>query len=279
MVSGAPDTLSMVALQIAHGDVAWDPKSFDLERDLALAIEKVGYAVNAIDPDRQVQGARRKVTLPRLERRADLRGQHRRLLRVGAGRWAADDDWLRLFMVPGMGHCQGGAGPDQVNWPHPLERWRESGRRPSASKPPRRQQPDRDDAPALSVSADRALFRRGQHQRRWQLRLGAAQRALAALVRAVFCAGGRKRNRQQRQRGHRKATPGHMNSRLKSTCPADVRSRSPSAPHSRLPTKGPSLRMSRLKSPVRSSNRAGSARPRRCRPRRRRTRSTSRARR
>ncbi len=36
-------------------------------------------------------------------------------------------DWLRLFMVPGMEHCGGGPGPDQVNWMAALERWRESG--------------------------------------------------------------------------------------------------------------------------------------------------------
>jgi feruloyl esterase len=35
--------------------------------------------------------------------------------------------WLRLFMVPGMEHCGGGPGPDQVNWMAALERWRESG--------------------------------------------------------------------------------------------------------------------------------------------------------
>lgn len=36
-------------------------------------------------------------------------------------------DWLRLFMVPGMAHCGGGPGPNQVNWIAALERWRESG--------------------------------------------------------------------------------------------------------------------------------------------------------
>ena len=36
-------------------------------------------------------------------------------------------DWFRLFMVPGMGHCGGGPGPNQVNWVAALERWRESG--------------------------------------------------------------------------------------------------------------------------------------------------------
>ena len=40
------------------------------------------------------------------------------------------EDWLRLFMVPGMTHCGGGPGPNQVNWIAALERWRESGIRP-----------------------------------------------------------------------------------------------------------------------------------------------------
>ena len=35
--------------------------------------------------------------------------------------------WLRLFMVPGMAHCGGGPGPNQVNWMAALERWREAG--------------------------------------------------------------------------------------------------------------------------------------------------------
>ena len=37
------------------------------------------------------------------------------------------DGWLRLFMVPGMAHCGGGPGPNQVNWLAAMERWRESG--------------------------------------------------------------------------------------------------------------------------------------------------------
>lgn len=37
------------------------------------------------------------------------------------------NDWFRLFMVPGMGHCSGGPGPDQFNKVAVLERWRESG--------------------------------------------------------------------------------------------------------------------------------------------------------
>ena len=37
---------------------------------------------------------------------------------------------MRLFMVPGMGHCGGGPGPNQFNAFSALERWRESGAAP-----------------------------------------------------------------------------------------------------------------------------------------------------
>ena len=40
---------------------------------------------------------------------------------------ANQDDWLRLFMVPGMEHCGGGSGTDQFNKMGAMERWRELG--------------------------------------------------------------------------------------------------------------------------------------------------------
>jgi feruloyl esterase len=133
MVSGTADTLSVTALQIAHNDASWDPTRFDLERDLPLAIEKVGYAVNAIDPDlRRFKARGGKLLL--------YHGWNDGLISAGntidylesvrGAMRSGQDDWLRLFMVPGMGHCQGGAGADQVNWLAPLERWRESGKAP-----------------------------------------------------------------------------------------------------------------------------------------------------
>jgi feruloyl esterase len=41
------------------------------------------------------------------------------------------DDWLRLFMVPGMLHCGGGPGTDQFNKMAVVERWREDGSAPN----------------------------------------------------------------------------------------------------------------------------------------------------
>ena len=40
------------------------------------------------------------------------------------------DDWMRMFMVPGMQHCSGGAGTDQFNKMAVIERWRESNQAP-----------------------------------------------------------------------------------------------------------------------------------------------------
>ena len=38
--------------------------------------------------------------------------------------------WLRLYMVPGMGHCSGGDGPDTFDMMSPLDSWVESGTMP-----------------------------------------------------------------------------------------------------------------------------------------------------
>jgi feruloyl esterase len=133
LVNGTADALSMSALRLAHGDTAWDPKTFDLARDLALVLEKVGYAVNAIDPDLRAFKARGGKLLL-------YHGWNDGLISAGntvnyydsvlATMGRNQEDWLRLFMMPGVGHCQGGAGPDQVHWMATLERWRESGQAP-----------------------------------------------------------------------------------------------------------------------------------------------------
>jgi feruloyl esterase len=42
------------------------------------------------------------------------------------------DSFMRLFMVPGMGHCSGGAGPNQVDWVTPLDNWRDKAVAPAS---------------------------------------------------------------------------------------------------------------------------------------------------
>ena len=42
------------------------------------------------------------------------------------------DDFYRLYMIPGMLHCQGGAGPGTVDWLTILDRWVEDKAAPKA---------------------------------------------------------------------------------------------------------------------------------------------------
>jgi hypothetical protein len=48
--------------------------------------------------------------------------------KIGSG--AKTAEWLRLFMVPGMGHCRGGDGPNTFDAVTALEDWVEKGRAP-----------------------------------------------------------------------------------------------------------------------------------------------------
>ena len=71
-------------------------------------------------------------------------------------------DWLRLFMVPGMAHCGGGPGPNQVNWIAALERWRESGIAPDQLVASRVNDNRVDmTRPTLPLSTDRTVQWRG----------------------------------------------------------------------------------------------------------------------
>ena len=45
---------------------------------------------------------------------------------------AGADDFYRLYMIPGMLHCQGGAGPGQVDWLAALDHWVEDKAAPGA---------------------------------------------------------------------------------------------------------------------------------------------------
>ena len=43
---------------------------------------------------------------------------------------ASTADYARLFMLPGVAHCGGGAGPDRVDWYSVIDNWVEKGAAP-----------------------------------------------------------------------------------------------------------------------------------------------------
>jgi feruloyl esterase len=71
------------------------------------------------------------------------------------------DDFVRLFMMPGVAHCGGGVGPDRHDAVTAVIDWVEKGNGRT----------DRPDAATVPVSAGRALQGAGQHRRCGQLQL------------------------------------------------------------------------------------------------------------
>ena len=128
----APPGVSLGSFQAAYDNLQWDWRNFDLDRDMKFVDEKVGF-INAINPDLSAFKARGgKLIL--------YHGWNDTAISPGnainyytsvlAKMGGKQDNWIRLFMAPGMAHCQGGPGPNQVNFMGALERWRESGTAP-----------------------------------------------------------------------------------------------------------------------------------------------------
>lgn len=120
--------ISVGSFQVAYNNANWDAKGFDIERDLKAVDEKVGAIVNAVNPDLKAFKARGGKLLM-------YHGWNDTAISPGNAidyyssvqkkLGGKQDDFIRLFMAPGMGHCSGGAGPSAVNWMAALERWRE----------------------------------------------------------------------------------------------------------------------------------------------------------
>ena len=129
-----PIAVATGSFQVAYQDAKWDWRTFDLDRDLKLVDEKTGF-VNAVDPDLSKFKARGgKVLMYHSWNDTAIAPQNSidYYASVQKKMGGSQDDFIRLFMAPGMGHCAGGPGPDQVNYMGALERWRESGVAPAA---------------------------------------------------------------------------------------------------------------------------------------------------
>jgi feruloyl esterase len=118
---------------VGHQDPNWDVMSFDLDADLALAMKNAAF-VEATDPDLAAFQARGGKLLL-YHGWADPGPSPQNTINY----WAAvatklggnQDDWMRLFLMPGMGHCAGGVGPDRADFLTAMEEWREKGEAPA----------------------------------------------------------------------------------------------------------------------------------------------------
>jgi len=124
---GAGGTFDL--MRIAYNDPNVDWHNFDLDKDMKFLDEKIGY-VDAVNPDLskyKKSGGKLLIT----------HGWADTTITPETTVWYYDsvldkmgknqNDWMRLFMVPGMAHCGGGPGVNTFDSIGALEKWVEKG--------------------------------------------------------------------------------------------------------------------------------------------------------
>jgi feruloyl esterase len=119
---------------VVYKDPSWDWRSFDLARDATKANE-ADKNIDELDPH-LAPFAKRGGKLLMYHGWADQQvapGSSVEFYKSAAqasGNPAAAANWIRLLMVPGMGHCGGGEGPDTFDKISAIEAWVENGKLP-----------------------------------------------------------------------------------------------------------------------------------------------------
>jgi feruloyl esterase len=120
-------------------DPEWDFRTWDYDRDLPIALAKTGEALDADDPDLSpLRDSGGKLLVyhgwsdPDISPIGTIDYYEEVMSVMGDGAnadeaLAATKEFFRLFMVPGMGHCRGGPGPDSFDALTAMEQWVEQG--------------------------------------------------------------------------------------------------------------------------------------------------------
>jgi feruloyl esterase len=113
----------------------WDFRTFDVDRDTRTADQKLGSIVNAIDPNLKAFEAHGGKLImyhgwadQAIQPENSVNYYESVVATMGGSQ--KTEEFFRLFMVPGMTHCQGGVGPNTFDAVTTLERWRENGTAP-----------------------------------------------------------------------------------------------------------------------------------------------------
>jgi feruloyl esterase len=115
---------------VVYQNSEWDWRSFDLERDAAKA-HAVDKYVDELDPHLGAF-AKRGGKLLIYHGWADQQvapGSSVDFYKSAVAE-TPGSNWIRLFMLPGMGHCSGGEGPDSFDKIGVMEQWVEQGKAP-----------------------------------------------------------------------------------------------------------------------------------------------------
>lgn len=132
----AYDTATDQYKYVVFDNPDWNWRTFNLDRDTARADKAGNGVLAAVNPDltRFAQRGGKLLTYhgwadPSIAPQASVNFYKAALAATKAP--ASSPDWMRLFMVPGMGHCSGGDGPDSFDAVSALEQWVEHGTPPA----------------------------------------------------------------------------------------------------------------------------------------------------
>jgi Tannase and feruloyl esterase len=120
---------------IVFNNPNWDWRTFELERDVAASDAAANGVLAAVDPNLTAFARHGGKLLtyhgwadPSIAPQASV--NFYKSATKATTPPAQSPEWLRLFMVPGMGHCGGGEGPNTFDMVTPLDTWVEQGKPP-----------------------------------------------------------------------------------------------------------------------------------------------------
>jgi feruloyl esterase len=138
ILAGAPDLAEIPQQYFSRSvfkDPGWNWRTFDFDKDVQLAAERTGQVLDATDPNlSKFRAGGGKLIVyhgwndPAIFPEGSIRYYESAIATTKA------DDFFRLFMVPGMGHCRGGPGADQFDAQAALEAWVEQGVAPASMR-------------------------------------------------------------------------------------------------------------------------------------------------
>ena len=139
LLIGGPDPYETALDQFRYmvfDDPKWDWRTFDVDRDLAKADQKLNGLLTAIDPKSLGKFFARGGKLLTYQGWSDqdisplasVNFYKNVQSTMGAAQASRS---MTLFMVPGMGHCGGGEGPNTFDMMPALEQWVEKGQAPT----------------------------------------------------------------------------------------------------------------------------------------------------
>jgi len=120
---------------LVFNDPNWDYKTINPDKDFVLAEKAIGNSMDAVNPDLKpfVDHGGKLIMYhgwsdPGIPPMNTVQYYKRVIDMLGGQTKTANS--VRLFMIPGMNHCQGGPGTDKFDGVGILARWVESGKAP-----------------------------------------------------------------------------------------------------------------------------------------------------